>query len=561
MIRVFYIIMRKLVLMMTVVMVITLVFPFANAENVPDWVKNTAGWWATDAISETEFVNAIEFLVKDEIIQVASTSSGISSESVPDWVKNTAGWWATDAISETEFVNAIEFLVNVGIINIEGENNCVNDLLKYFNDKEEIIDVCNEHESVIHEELIPYDVELKFNSKGFRGEEFSEEKPSDVFRIFMVGGSTMLGAETTNDTTIPSIVQKMYEQEKLDREIEIINVGISGGNTLTELELIKSKIINYDPDLIMIYDGWNDISADYPVPGIVNKWEQVCALAYNEKFDVIITLQPIAGFGNKSLTIQEKINSLTGEDHSGFQLIQAKSTYEWLAKQMQILGLDAEMQLGKGVCETYDLRSIFDDVNGAIYWDQGHVLHAGNFIVAEKFFELSMKKIDSSFESEQKFTQIISKYNSIPIISYLLSEIGISEETFQNELRNISKLETADGKFFELEEKFDNSSDIFVGKDLSETDLNNINFVGHDLTGADLSGQDLRNIDLSETIIRDSDLSNTDLQGVDMSGMDLRGINFSNANLKDVNFTDAVFSKLYKLQEENVLMKTQLSML
>ena len=26
-----------------------------NAENVPDWVKNTAGWWADDAISEMEF--------------------------------------------------------------------------------------------------------------------------------------------------------------------------------------------------------------------------------------------------------------------------------------------------------------------------------------------------------------------------------------------------------------------------------------------------------------------------------------------------------------------------
>ena len=93
---------------------------FSDAQSVPDWVKNTAGWWATDVISETEFVNAIEFLVKEDIIQVTSTSSGTSSESVPDWVKNTAGWWATDAISETEFVNAIEFLVNVGIINIEG---------------------------------------------------------------------------------------------------------------------------------------------------------------------------------------------------------------------------------------------------------------------------------------------------------------------------------------------------------------------------------------------------------------------------------------------------------
>ena len=61
------------------VMIITLVFPLVNAESVPDWVKNTAGWWATDAISETEFVNAIEFLIKDSIIQVTSTSSTTSS--------------------------------------------------------------------------------------------------------------------------------------------------------------------------------------------------------------------------------------------------------------------------------------------------------------------------------------------------------------------------------------------------------------------------------------------------------------------------------------------------
>ena len=38
----------------------------AYAENVPDWVKNTAGWWATDAISETEFVNAIDLNRGDE---------------------------------------------------------------------------------------------------------------------------------------------------------------------------------------------------------------------------------------------------------------------------------------------------------------------------------------------------------------------------------------------------------------------------------------------------------------------------------------------------------------
>ena len=103
--------------------------PNTFAENVPEWVKNTAGWWATDVISETEFVNAIEFLVKENIIQVYVSQASETSQGVPDWVKNTAGWWATDVISETEFVNAIAYLIKVGIITIE--KNCIFDDEKY----------------------------------------------------------------------------------------------------------------------------------------------------------------------------------------------------------------------------------------------------------------------------------------------------------------------------------------------------------------------------------------------------------------------------------------------
>ena len=39
-----------------------------NAESVPDWVKNTAKWYADGTISETEFLNAIKFLIENEFI-------------------------------------------------------------------------------------------------------------------------------------------------------------------------------------------------------------------------------------------------------------------------------------------------------------------------------------------------------------------------------------------------------------------------------------------------------------------------------------------------------------
>ena len=91
--------MKYITVSLLVLFVLGLMIPNAFAENVPNWIKNTAGWWATDAISETEFVNAIEFLVKENIIQVNVSQTSETSQGVPGWVKNTAGWWATDVIS------------------------------------------------------------------------------------------------------------------------------------------------------------------------------------------------------------------------------------------------------------------------------------------------------------------------------------------------------------------------------------------------------------------------------------------------------------------------------
>ena len=80
----------------------------------------------------------------------------------------------------------------------------------------------------------------------------------------------------------------MLEIENPERKIEVINAGISGGNSKTELELIGSKIINYDPDLIIMYDGWNDLSTDYPVLKIINHYEGICSLAIENNFEVIL---------------------------------------------------------------------------------------------------------------------------------------------------------------------------------------------------------------------------------------------------------------------------------
>ena len=65
---------RKFILLSAILVMIA-AFPLAvtaQSDAIPSWIKNTAGWWANDQISETEFVNSIEYLIDSGIIQVSS---------------------------------------------------------------------------------------------------------------------------------------------------------------------------------------------------------------------------------------------------------------------------------------------------------------------------------------------------------------------------------------------------------------------------------------------------------------------------------------------------------
>ena len=47
-------------------------------------------------------------------------NSSAQDAQIPDWIKNVAGWWAIDDISENEFLTGIEYLINNNIIKIIG---------------------------------------------------------------------------------------------------------------------------------------------------------------------------------------------------------------------------------------------------------------------------------------------------------------------------------------------------------------------------------------------------------------------------------------------------------
>jgi hypothetical protein len=205
----------------------------------------------------------------------------------------------------------------------------------------------------------------------------------------MVGGSTMFGAGATSDeTTIPGYLQQLLNEKDFGFDIEIINSGIQGADSNTELKFIEQKLVTFSPDLIIIYDGWNDLRANNAPMEVKENWEAICKFGKENDFDVIITLQPIAGFGNKVLTKQELKYAQTGEDYTNNPLIESSSTYQDYAKNL------AEI---KTCTKTFDIRDVFDTETGPIYWDQGHVSDRGNSIVAKSLFNIVFSIVSENY--------------------------------------------------------------------------------------------------------------------------------------------------------------------
>lgn len=96
---------------------------------------------------------------------------------------------------------------------------------------------------------------LIVNSKGFIGPEFEAEKPKDVYRIFSIGDSCTFGSM---DVVYPGLLHTKLNATGNGKKYEVINAGVEGYHSGFALARLKQDVLQYQPDLVTIYVGWND---------------------------------------------------------------------------------------------------------------------------------------------------------------------------------------------------------------------------------------------------------------------------------------------------------------
>ena len=572
--------MRHLLLSVLLVSLVGIfMIPNAFAENVPDWVKNTAGWWASDQITDSAFLQGIQYLIKEGIMVIPPTeaSESVPSQEVPSWVKNNAGWWADDQINDSTFVSGIQYLIKSGIIvvtqteksltettvkvsdypdwlinNSSWEDarefcNCPFDKfdLSYLKDKPKTCDHC--------------DSEAIINSHGFRSEEFSKQKPENTYRIFTLGGSSTFGVGVSDNETWSGYLQKKFDGIDLGVDVEIINAGISAANSGTERKLIEDRIVNFDPDLIIMYDGWNDagypINWNRPSPSLnesIQNWTAVCELGNEKGFDTIITIQPIIGSGDRVMTDHELV-FLTNKTFDMKDLERKLSNYpEYLP------------ELNKVCTKAVDFRGIFDYSQESVYLDWGHPSSVGHKIVAENMFVYALpavlEKINVVYEMEPakyaynsgQFTIFAAgadlsgkNFGTMDLSNAIFDNADLGYANFDDAILKEARFVRANLSFVDFAGK-DLRGLVLVGVDLTDTklagtDLSFANLAGANLSGSDLTGTKLVGANLGDVNLEGANVKNTDFTSANLSGANLIGTNLKDAKVDDANFQGVKF--------------------
>jgi hypothetical protein len=108
---------------------------------------------------------------------------------------------------------------------------------------------------------------VAINSAGLRDVEHSRTKPSDGWRLAVLGDSFTQGKEVELEDTYPRLLEKrLHGCEALhDRGVEVINFGVKGYGTAQELLTLQHRVWDYDVDAVLLgfYVG-NDLADNEP---------------------------------------------------------------------------------------------------------------------------------------------------------------------------------------------------------------------------------------------------------------------------------------------------------
>jgi lysophospholipase L1-like esterase len=184
---------------------------------------------------------------------------------------------------------------------------------------------------------------------------YEQKKPANIFRVIVMGGSTVFGFGTRLPSqSLPAQVlaklNKLYPQ----KNIEVINAGFPGANSAEGYLYLESTLIAYAPDLVIAYGGWNDIWSNHKILSN-NETLSPISLAHvnsqNLNLQIQSTLSTSGSFENLIYNMFNDVNSLLSQSALYYLITNRLAK---LSKWINTEKVTVEPDLHPGAIEMYE---------------------------------------------------------------------------------------------------------------------------------------------------------------------------------------------------------------
>ena len=82
-------------------------------------------------------------------------------------------------------------------------------------------------------------------------------KPAGVYRIVVVGGSSVAGFPYPFELSFPRHLEIVLEAQNPGRQFEVLNAGIVAITSFSEVDLVR-QVVDCQPDLVIVHSGHNE---------------------------------------------------------------------------------------------------------------------------------------------------------------------------------------------------------------------------------------------------------------------------------------------------------------
>lgn len=108
-------------------------------------------------------------------------------------------------------------------------------------------------------ERFPNGTAAHYNAMAYRGPVVRPGKPSGVYRIVLLGGSTAVGYGVNDDQTIDAFMRRMLHEQRPDACFEVVNLALGGYDSYQDYERMRVDGTRLEPDLVIVHSGINDV--------------------------------------------------------------------------------------------------------------------------------------------------------------------------------------------------------------------------------------------------------------------------------------------------------------